>query len=125
MSDTGWITVQASRDDANAMGTVRLRVVDGALLTAPGGEVQATVVDTSGDSTTVSSTPAALVGVYINTTLSAHTVVLQDNATAKFTIPASAAAGTFFPIQCECATSLVVNPDDASTGSITVMWRPL
>lgn len=124
MSDTGWINVQSSRDDANAMGTIRLRVIDGALAVA-NAELTATAVDTAVDSTIVSASPAYLDGVYINTTLSAHTVVIQDDATAKFTIPASAAAGTFYPIKGEFLTSLVVNPDDASTGNITLMWRPL
>jgi hypothetical protein len=83
-------------------------------------------VDTGDNSTTVYNGPAILLGVYVNTVLSAHTVVIQDNATAKVTLPASLAAGTnlAFPgVRCE--TSLVVNPDDSSTGNITVFYRPL
>lgn len=83
------------------------------------------VVDTSTDTTTVSAAPARLGGVYINTTLSAHTVVIKDNTVAKFTIPASAAAGTFYPFKGRFETSLIVDPDDSSTGSITVLSRPI
>lgn len=85
-----------------------------------------TTVDTSSDSTTVYNGPAILLGVYVNTVLSAHTVVIQDNSTAKVTLPASLGAGTnlAFPgVRFE--TSLVVNPDDSSTGNITIFYRPL
>lgn len=86
-----------------------------------------TVVDTSTDSTIVTDAPAVLLGIYVNTALSAHTVVIKDNTTAKFTLPASLAAGTniTFPHPVAFATSLVVDPDDSSTGNITVLWRAL
>ena len=87
----------------------------------------ATVVDTSDNTTTITESPAVILGVYVNTTLSAHTVVLKDDDTAKITLPASLAAGTniTFPHPITCATSLIVDPDDSSTGSITVLWRAL
>jgi hypothetical protein len=86
-----------------------------------------TVVDTSTDTTTVSDAPAVLLGVFVNTALSAHTVVIKDNATAKITLPASLAAGTniTFPHPIAFATSLIVDPDNDSTGNITVLWRAL
>lgn len=83
-----------------------------------------TVVDVATDSTTVSAGPAYLVGVYINTALSAHALPILDGAATKFTLPASAAAGTFYPIEGIFATSLIVDPNDAATGNITVIWRP-
>lgn len=85
-----------------------------------------TAVDTSVDSTTVYNGPAILLGIFVNTVLSAHTVVIQDNSTAKITLPASLAAGTnlAFP-GIRFDTSLVVNPDNSSTGNITIMYRPL
>src|SRR5688572_9387863 len=82
--------------------------------------------DVSTDSTTIYNGPALLFGIYVNTVLSAHTVVIQDNATAVITLPASLAAGTnlAFPgIRFE--TSLVCNPNDSSTGNITIMYRPI
>lgn len=87
--------------------------------------VNATVVDLSVDSTTVSSAPAILVGVYVNTALSAHACSLESNGAALITLVASLAAGqnlqfwegVIFP------STLVVNPDNAATGSITVFWK--
>jgi hypothetical protein len=84
------------------------------------------VVDTSTDSTTVYNGPCILKGVYVNTGLSAHTVVMKDNTAAVCTIPASAAAGAMYTLPgIVCATSLVCDPDNNSTGSITVVYRPL
>jgi hypothetical protein len=87
--------------------------------------VNATVVDLSADTTTVSSAPAILVGVYVNTVLSAHACPIESNGTALITLVASLAAGqslqfgegVIFP------SSLVVNPDNVATGSITVFWK--
>lgn len=85
-----------------------------------------TVIDLSGDaSTVVSAAPARIGGVYVNTVLSAHTVTIDDDVAPKFTLPASLAAGTFLPLKGRFETSLLVNPNDSSTGSITVLWRPI
>lgn len=83
-------------------------------------------VDTSTDSTTVYNGPAVVQYVYVNTVLSAHTVLLVDGATTKITLPASLAAGSSPNIAGTMfRTSLVVDPDNASTGNITVCFRPL
>lgn len=85
-----------------------------------------TVVDTSTDSTTLSTRPAILRGVYVNTTLSAHTVVIKDNTTAAYTLPASLPAGTYIPFgDVTLHGGLVVDPDNDSTGSITVEYKVL
>lgn len=84
------------------------------------------VVNVADDSTTVYSGPCLLFGVYVNTALSAHALPIKDNATTVVSIAASAAVGTniTFPgIRME--TSLVVDPDNAATGSVTVAYRPL
>jgi hypothetical protein len=76
--------------------------------------------------TAIYAGPALLLGVYINTTLSAHTVILADASTTVVTIPASLAAGTsiLYPgIRFE--TSLQIDPDNSSTGNLTVVYRPL
>ena len=85
------------------------------------------VVDTSTDSTTVSAVPTIVFGVYVNTVLSAHTVIIQDDSTAVITLPASLAAGTnlHWPNGIRCNTSLVVNPDNSSTGNITVLYKAI
>ena len=84
------------------------------------------VVDTSVNSTVVSSKPALVIGVYINTVLSAHTVVLKDDTVAVITLKASLAAGTMLDIPpTQFGTSLVVDPDDSSTGNITIFYKDL
>ena len=87
------------------------------------GNIEATTVDTSTNSTTVHTGRSKLMGVYINTSLSAHTVIIKDGTVAKYTIPASAVAGQYFPFPGSTfRTSLVVDPDDASTGNITIEY---
>lgn len=84
------------------------------------------VVDVSNDSTTVCATPALLFGVYVNTALSANALPIADGSTTVVSIAASAAVGTniAFPgIRFE--TSLIVDPNDSATGSITVAYLPL
>jgi hypothetical protein len=74
--------------------------------------------------TSIHAGPALLMGVYVNTVLSAHTVVLADATTAIVTLPASLAAGTMvsFP-GLRFETSLNIDPDDSSTGNLTIMYR--
>lgn len=84
------------------------------------------VVDVSTNSTTVHDGPALLFGVYVNTALSAHALPIADNTTTVVSIAASAAVGTniTFPgIRFE--TSMIVDPNDAATGSVTVAYRPI
>ena len=87
-------------------------------------ECEYTVVDVSDNSTTVYTGPCILYGVYVNTVLSAQACPIEDGTTAVVTIVASAAAGTsiLYP-GIRFNTSLIVDPDDAATGSITVAWR--
>ena len=84
-------------------------------------------VDASANSTTVYNGPCIYYGATVTTALSAHVCPIQDNATVIDAFVASAAAGTqsrpSSGIRCE--TSLVVNPDDAATGNLTVYYKPL
>src|SRR5574343_1875202 len=54
------------------------------------------VVDLATDSTTVSTGPAVLYGIYVNTVLSAHAAPIKDGTTTVLSIPASAAAGSMY-----------------------------
>jgi hypothetical protein len=84
------------------------------------------VVDVAADTTTVYAGPALLFGIYVNTVLSAHTCPVTDAAVTVVTIPASAAAGSMYPFPgIRFETSLIVNPNDSGTGSITVAYRPI
>lgn len=84
------------------------------------------VVDVSNNTTTVYNGPAILVGAYVNTALSAHVLPIEDNTTTVCSLPASAAAGSVYSFPgIRFETSLIVNPNDAATGSVTIAYRPL
>lgn len=88
-------------------------------------ECEYSVQDTSTNGpTSINAEPSLLMGIYVNTVLSAHTVVIADATTAIVTLPASLAAGTMinFP-GLRFETSLNIDPDDASTGNLTIMFR--
>lgn len=91
-------------------------------------ECSYSVQDTSANGPTeISAGPAILYGVFVNTVLSAHTVIFKDAATSVITLPASLAAGTFvnFSNGIRFETSLQIDPDDSSTGNVTVFYKPL
>ena len=82
------------------------------------------IVDVSDNTTTVYTGACMLYGVYVNTVLSAHACPITDGATTVVTLPASAAVGTYIVLPgVRFDTSLIVNPNDAATGSITVVYR--
>lgn len=83
------------------------------------------VVDLSDNSTTVTTRRAMLRGVYINTTTSAATVI-STGATTVFTIPTGAIAGQTIAFgDVVLDSGIVIDPDDAATGSITVIYKPV
>lgn len=85
-------------------------------------------VNCATDSTTVYNGPCLYFGAVVTVVLSAHAVIITDGAGATLDqFAASAAVGTkvSWPVGVRCDTSLVVNPDDSSTGTITVIYRPL
>lgn len=84
------------------------------------------VFDVSNNIGTISSKAAVVHGVYINTTISAHTILIKNGSTSVFTIPASATAGNYYNFDMvEFSTNLVVDPDDSATGSIVVIYEDL
>jgi hypothetical protein len=91
-----------------------------------GGVHRTTVVNVADDSTTVSSTPALLYGVFVNTALSAHACLIANASTTQITLAASLAAGTnyWWDRGVPFDTSLIVDPDNSGTGSITLVWAP-
>lgn len=81
------------------------------------------VVNVADNVTTVHGDRALLYGVYVNTALSAHALPIQDGTTAVITLPASTAAGTLIELPgLEFGTSIVVDPDDAATGNVTLFY---
>ena len=88
-------------------------------------ECEYLIVDLSVDSTSVTTGPAILYGIYVNTILSAQDVSIQNSTiTTLISIQASTAAGTNFNFPAvSFPDSLVINPDNAATGSILVIFR--
>lgn len=84
------------------------------------------VVNVADNSTTVYTGKVVVIGAVVNTALSAHTLPIKDDTTTVFTLPASAAAGAFYSFyDTVFNTSLVVDPDDAATGNVTLVYRPV
>jgi len=83
-----------------------------------------TVVDLSTDSTTVYTGKCILHGIIVSVALSAHLTLIKDNTTTVAGLPASAAAGyTLNGFDMRILTSLIIDPDNAGTGTITVVWK--
>lgn len=87
----------------------------------------ASVVYSDGD-TTIWPGPALLYGYRVTTNMSAHAWTIDDDTTAKLTIPASTTAGAPVTLPCPVAfnTSLVANVGaSASAGVIEFFFRPM
>ena len=82
------------------------------------------VVDVSDNSTTVYTGQSVVYGVYVNTVLSAHSLPIKDGTTTVVTLAASSAVGTYIVLPgVRFDTSLIVDPNDSATGSVTVFYR--
>jgi hypothetical protein len=90
-----------------------------------------TLVDLVDNSTVVSATPAIIGTIWVNTVLSAQACPIKNGAVTVYSLPASAPVTTTeatsfkFLRGTRFDTSLIVDPDDAATGTIVVQWRPL
>lgn len=85
------------------------------------------VVDVADNSTTVYTGACIYYGATVTTALSAHALPVLDGAVTIDSFAASSAVGTYhgFTHGVRCATSLIVDPNDAATGNITVFYRPI
>lgn len=86
-----------------------------------------TIVDLVTDTdVVVTASPAVLLGVRVNTVMSAHVALIKDSATTVISLPASTAAGTH--VDCfsgKFATNITVESNDAATGTLAIFWRAL
>lgn len=76
-------------------------------------------------STTVYPGPAILCGYTLTVTIGTEAATIDDNTTAKMTLPVSWPIGDYPNIWGIFETSLVVNPGTNSTGTLQVRYRPL
>lgn len=84
------------------------------------------VVDVADNSTVVYPGPALVRKAWVNTVLSAHACPIQDDTTLVRSFAASAAVNSeldFSDVTFE--TNITVDPNDAATGSIVVVFKPL
>jgi hypothetical protein len=90
-------------------------------------ECDYSVVSVAADSTTVYTGPCIYYGAVVTTVLSAHALPILDGANTIDSFAASSAVGTYHPFNhgVRCATGITVNPNDAATGDITVLYRPI
>lgn len=76
-------------------------------------------------STTVYNGPCLLTGIWVEVTIATAAITIDDNATARMTVPAAITIGEHPLPGIIFESSLIVNPADTSTGTIRVMYRPL
>lgn len=82
------------------------------------------VVDVADNSTTVYAEECQVRKAWVNTALSAHALPIQDGSTAIRSFAASAALNAELDFGDCTVSSLVVDPNDAATGNITIVYRP-
>lgn len=84
-------------------------------------------VDLSNDVTTISNSPCLIAAWEVTTVLSAHACPIVDDTTTVLAIPASSAVGAFRELRRPIRTvkNLIVDPDNAATGVITLVYRIL
>lgn len=84
-------------------------------------------VDLSTDVTTITHVPCLVGGWEVTTVLSANACPITDATTPVLTIPASSAVGAFRELRrpIRTTTNLIVDPDNAGTGVVTILYRVL
>jgi len=83
-------------------------------------------VDLTDNSTVVYTGRCMLRSLIVAADISAHDVVVEDTGTTVAGIAASSAAGTV--VDCGdllCLTGITVDPNDAATGTVTVVYKPV
>jgi hypothetical protein len=90
-------------------------------------ECDYSVVSVAANSTTVYTGPCIYYGACVTTVLSAHALPILDGSNTIDSFAASSAVGTYhgFNHGVRCATGILVDPNDAATGDITVFYRPI
>jgi hypothetical protein len=84
-------------------------------------------VDVANNSTTVHTGPCIYYGCVVTTVLSAQAMPILDGANTIDSFAASSAVGTYhgFTHGVRCSTGILVDPNDAATGNVTVFYRPI
>ncbi len=90
-------------------------------------EWRAVSVDLSNDVTTITTVPCLVKGLYVTTALSAHDCPIKNGSETLLTAPASSAVGYSLKDEdgMRFTTNVIVDPDNAATGVITLLYRVL
>lgn len=95
------------------------------LSTSPECSMSSTVDLSTDASTTVYNGPALLCGVWLSTTIGTEAATIDNNTTAKITLPVSMPVNVYNFLGARFDTSLILNPGTNSTGTIMLLYRPL
>jgi hypothetical protein len=84
-------------------------------------------VDLANDLTTIAAVPCLIGGWNVTVAMSAQPCLIKDDTTSVLAIPASSAVAAFRDIgrPIRTTTNLVVDPDNAATGTVTIVYRIL
>lgn len=110
--------IAGERNPSSITGTDYLSV-------SPECTMSATIDLVSDASTTVYNGPALLCNVWLSTTVGTEAATIDDNTTARITLPVSLTVGSHNFHGARFNTSLVLNPGTNSTGVIMLEYRPL
>lgn len=91
------------------------------------GEFDSAVLDLTVDAPAAVTTKRAILrGVYVNSTMSAHEVVLSSGGVNRMRIPASAAAGSFFPAgDMKMLGGITATKNASATGELLVIYKEI
>lgn len=95
-----------------------------------GNGVKYTIIDLSASTPQViSASPATLIGLCVNTALSAHSCSFADDSTNVVTVPASTGVGGYDigagTVGVRFETSLNIVPNAIATGIVAVFWKDI
>lgn len=110
--------IAGERNPSSDTGTDYLSV-------SPECKMSATIDLSTDASTTVYPGPALLCNVWLSTTVGTEAATIDDNTTAKITLPLALPIGSHQFNGARFDTSLVLNPGTTSTGTIMLEYRPL
>ncbi len=108
----------SERNEDSTTGTDYLSV-------SPECKMSATIDLATDASTTVYPGPALLCNVWLSTTIGTEAATIDDNATAKITLPVAWPVNEYHVEGAIFETSIIVNPADTTTGTLQLRYRPL
>lgn len=83
-------------------------------------------LDLSDGTTTITNVPCLVKGLFVNKTLSAHDLSINDGTSAAFVIPASEPSGSVYDYDgTRFDTKPILVPHASATGEVTILYKVL